>query len=262
MKQKTLNQSKPLIIKWYFWVIIVLITAGVTGYIFCGRNEANPQPSDKPIVANPVDLSTIKTISKFRSCAGHEFGYTSGFSNEKEAKSSMKHYFGWKDDLTDEKSVPVYAPFDGTIMHTEVGTDQFIIQQNPFAGWVFDFTHVIIKDGITEGSIVKAGEVVGYANLRKTKAFDIILQTQKKPGFKNYDWYNNYESIFDHMADNIYAQYIAKGITKDKIIISKSVRDQSPCPCDPNNPPVDKSPYCNFLPVSLGDGVNGEEMKQ
>ena len=243
---------------------IVVVGLSVLTFAFVGQKNitpANPQPGDIVIVANPTDLSKIAGISKFRSCFGHVYGFSSAFEG-KEAQGSLKHYFVPKEIyLGTNNAVPVFAPFDGNIIYTEQGTDQFIIQQRPFDGWVFGFTHVIILSSLKQGSDVKAGQLVGYAALTKTHAFDIFLQTQKRPGFHNFDWYNGQDSIFNHMTSDVYVQYVAKGVTKENSIIPKAIRDTNPCPCDYSAPSPSGSPYCNFLPIPYNDQDNSVMLK-
>ena len=256
-------------------LFLIISAIGITGCALTETNQKNdeitsyssnissPKSTDIFIVANPVNLSTLMGITKFRSCFGHEFGYTSAFEG-KEAKSSLKHYFvpDFKYENTNN-AVPVYAPFDGVIIYTEEGTQQFMIEQRPFNGWVFDFAHVFIKEGLKTGSEVKAGELVGYVDLITAHAFDISLQTKSKSGYgKDYDWFNNYESIFNHMSDEVYAQYVAAGINKENIIILKAFRDANPCPCDDSQPPYPNSPYCPFIPIPYDDQGNGVELKK
>lgn len=281
-------QPKKSFLKWFGrWIAIIGIVTVLFVVPGCQHNQsssvdndtqqtANPQETDKIIVANPVDLDKIVAITKFRSCFGHEFGKTTAFEGN-EAISSLKHYFVPDEKYLDtNNAVPVYAPFNGTIIYVEAGTEQFLIEQKPYGGWVFGFTHIAIKDGLKMGSEVKAGELVGYANLTNCHAFDINLQANKnsgnanafnisfqknKPsGVKNYDWLNNYESIFNHMSDDVYAQFVAKGITKENIIIPKSTRDADPCPCD-RPADVENSSYCMFAPIPYSDPNNAVLLK-
>lgn len=219
--------------------------------------KASPQLTDKIVVANPTDLSKIQAITKFRSCFGHEFGYTSGFGGA-EAKSSLKHYIVWNDEYQDvENSVPIYAVFDGEIIITEIENDQFLIEQRPFAGWVVTYTHVVLQPGLKVGSEVTAGQLIAYAETHSSHAFDIALQAnEQSSNAKNNDWYNNYESIFDHMSEAVLTEYSARGVTLENIIISKEFRDQAACECDYSEPAYEGSPYCHFPPVDMRDPDN------
>ena len=67
-----------------------------------------------------TNLGFIEEISKFRSGAGHDFSYDPTFpfgsTDTTEPPSSMKHYFApYATHNGDQETVPVYAPFSGTI---------------------------------------------------------------------------------------------------------------------------------------------------
>ena len=223
-------------------------------FVKINENAADPSPNDIVITANPIDFSTIKGISKFRSCDGHEFGYTSAFEG-KEAKCSLKHYFVFYNKYFGTfKTVPIYSPLNGLVIHIE-NNDQVLIEQKPYKGWVLDITHIIMQENIKEGSELKAGQLVGYADTQRVHAFDIALSANKKEGYKHYDWYNSYDSIFSHMNQDIMAKFAAKGATRANMIILKSYRDDKPCNCDPNSPTTSK--YCNFTQTSFEQDGNG-----
>ncbi|RPJ53499.1 MAG: M23 family metallopeptidase [Methanobacteriota archaeon] len=202
---------------------------------------------DAFIVTNPVDLSTIRAVSRFRSCAGHEYAMTN-VRGEIEAKSSMKHYFLVRDpDRLDD--VPIYAPFDGTVvridpMDTWAGR-QFIVEHVPFNGWSVTFVHVNLAQGIAEGARVRAGTLLGTA---AHKAFDISLQRFDKPTIRAYQQgdqyicYRNLESPFLHMAEPVAREYQNRGLTPETMIVPKSERDTNPCECRSRS----ESFLCNF----------------
>lgn len=242
---------------------IAVVIALAIGYHYISQDKpiAHPQRTDVVITANPVDLNTIQGVTKFRSCFGHEFGFTSAFEG-KEAKSSLKHYFVWKSEYQDQDhTIPIYAAFDGEILIWEEENDQFLIEQRPFLGWVITYTHIVLQPGLDVGSQVKAGDLIAYAQTINTHAFDIALQANETMGEQNnYDWYNKYDSIFNHMTETVYTQFASKGFTTENMIITKAIRDASPCPCDPSNPPIASSPYCNFPPIPYTEGDNGVEV--
>ena len=62
------------------------------------------------ITANPLDLSQIKSISRFRSCEGHNYSGQNA-NGEEETYRTMKHYLGSVDQLaqTDQR-VKIFAP--------------------------------------------------------------------------------------------------------------------------------------------------------
>jgi len=150
------------------------------------QSTAQPKDTnDKFIVKNPVDLSQIQAISKFRSCAGHDF---SGFNvfGQKETNRSMKHYFAPLDSLKATKKIKIFAPFDGIITNiskSEGHNDYQIELQGPDTGeWVFIFMHVFLKSELQQFSVVKAGQEIGYAYVPKNcNDFDIALKKFEIP---------------------------------------------------------------------------------
>ncbi len=63
--------------------------------------------------------------------------------------------------------------------------------------------------------------------------------------------FGNLDSIFNHMSDEVLAQYEKRGMTKEKIIVSKEERDQNPCVY------MDQGPYFN----NSDDPSNWVELK-
>ncbi|MBI2581950.1 hypothetical protein HYV87_02355 [Candidatus Woesearchaeota archaeon] len=196
---------------------------------------------DKFIVANPSDLSHISAISKFRSCVGHDY---SGFNadREQETQRSMKHYLNGIDSVVGSSDkIKVYAPFDGKIVRIEEDFASFEGKQRgrqiwlsgeSTGDWVFVFFHVDLLEPISEGTLVEAGQHIGYANLDTAPNFDITL---KKFGFLGP---NTVESPFLHMNSEVVAQYTNKGVKFEELIVPKSVRDAKPCSCS--------GEYCSF----------------
>jgi len=70
---------------------------------------------DQFITSNPVDLSQINRISKFRSCIGHDYSGTNS-EGRQESNRSMKHYVEPINSLAGTSGeLQVFAPFDGRI---------------------------------------------------------------------------------------------------------------------------------------------------
>jgi len=227
------------------------------------------EPTEKFIIKNPVNLSQVEMISKFRSCAGHDFsGLNTDYVNE--SNRSMKHYFAPFESLKGTTKIQIFAPFDGII--TEIDEDKgkppyqkdlHVYIRGPSAGeWVFIFMHVSLNPDLKVGSTVKAGELIGYANVpMEHQDFDIALKKFDLPEkFEKiemevleramrgecsleelYSEYEDivgeeppipleiYDSIFNHMSDEVLAEYAEKGVTPENIIICKEYRDAHPC---------------------------------
>ncbi|MFI5412398.1 MAG: hypothetical protein ACHQX1_00725 [Candidatus Micrarchaeales archaeon] len=200
------------------------------------------------IIANPVNLSQISQITKFRSCSGHDYsGYdTQGYL---ETNRSMKHYFYPNQQLHGSTGkIQEFAPFNGTVEsiteeQTPVGKQVWIGYTSsgpqfgypPIGVWNFVFLHMDPLPGITVGTHVTAGQLIGYANQTKpvNQTFDIAL-AQYNGSSGNY--HQVLDSIFNHMSQQVLAQFTAVGVNQSNIIISKAYRDANPCNFNVYNP--------------------------
>ena len=199
-----------------------------------------PSVNAKYITAAPLDLTQIESISKFRSCAGHDYpGYN--FEKTLETDRSMKHYVYpiSKYQGTLDK-VKMLAPFDGTVSamtleKDEIGkpdkrpkTGNAITFETPVDKIVrFEFGHLYFVKDFKVGDTVKAGDLIGYAALgEKENDFDIDLFAWiKKDGTE----IRAFGSTFDHMTDTVLAEFAKYGLTPDNTKFAKEVRDAKPC---------------------------------
>ena len=202
-------------------------------------DEGWPSKDAKYITAVPVDLTQIQSISKYRSCAGHD---NSGYSFERnlETDRSMKHYIFPSPAFQGTiNKVKMFAPFDGAISKIvfekdEIGkpgkrpnTGNGISLSTPVDKYVlFEFGHIYFVKDYKVGDSVKAGELIGYAALgEKLNDFDIglggALWTEEKQPILG--------SAFDHMTDFALAEFAKYGITPDNTKITKEYRDTHPC---------------------------------
>ena len=175
------------------------------------------------ITSNPVDLSQINRISKFRICIGHDYSGTNS-EGQQESNRSMKHYVEPINSLAGTSGeLQVFAPFDGRITQANSegrGQQVWISTSN---GWHFIFFHVDLLEQFPVGSSVNSGEHIGYANLLMGAAnFDISLK-QFGPGKQVFN------SPFMYMDSAVLDEYLEKGLTPEDVIISKFERDSSPC---------------------------------
>jgi len=201
------------------------------------RKTEWPSVNAKYITAVPLDLTQIKSFSKFRSCAGHDYpGYN--FDQILETDRSMKHYIYPTAEFQGTlDKVKMLAPFDGTVSKFDLEKDKVggrlkggnaITFSTPVDEVVrFEFGHLYFVKDFKVGDEVKAGELVGYAALaEKENDFDIDL----------FSWiYINggetraFDSAFSHMTDPVLAEFAKYGITPENTKISKEARDASPC---------------------------------
>lgn len=198
-----------------------------------------PSTTEKYITSVPVDLTQVQSISKYRSCAGHDrSGYT--FAQVLEENRSMKHYFypipAYQGTLD---KVKMFAPFDGTVSQLSLEKDKVggrlnggngidfstIIDPNA----VFGFGHIYFVKDFKVGDKVTAGELIGYAALGdKGMDFDIDLKAKEYYGI-NESSHEVLDSAFDHMTIEVLAEFAKYGVTTENTKISKEIRDTNPC---------------------------------
>ena len=215
-----------------------------------------------------LDPKNVAEISKFRSCAGHHFGYDATFSgmgvrevetDPTETNRSMKHYFSPLQSLRDNGSnntLELHAPFDGTIyrvtsggqetgyenkevwIQSDVSPDTFAIVFHVNLLELFpDFWNDYppeywpqhgADDTDYERLTVSSGEVIGYADLRGTISDIAIL---KKVGSTEYHYLSYFDD--DVMTEQVFALYQRYGLnSRGDVIISKEVRNANPLPAD------------------------------
>lgn len=219
-----------------------------------GKLSDWPSPDAKYISAIPVDLSQIESISKYRSCSGHNRdGYT--FDQVLETNRSLKHYFYPVPQFqgTTDK-VKMYAPFDGTVASINLEANKVGGRPNNGNGIgfsppldkavVFQFGHIYFVKSFKIGDSVKAGELVGYAALGD-KAFDFDLDLLGAQPAK--DGKEILGSIFDHMTPSVLSAFAAVGVTPLNTKETKAFRDQNPCNFDSQTQGDDRTSTVNWV---------------
>lgn len=235
-----------------FSILILLLVIGA--FLSFQINKNYPPPK---LTANFMDINKIRQISKYRSCAGHTVVPQDG----REMKRNMKHYIEVYPELRKENTVEIYSPYDGFISVIRadmkdllegeiwIAPDRGILTiLPPFNLWMFSFEHVQPRKDLKVGDKVKAGELIGYASFlvaeRTIPTFDVIYGTMGLPMRKLDNWnspFENLDSIFNHMSDEVLTQYEKKGITPEKIILSKETRDSRPCAYNDQGPYFENS---------------------
>ncbi len=232
----------PKKLKWLFVIpLFILVFFAVMGIVFSGP-PTEKELQEKFIVANPLDLTQIKGFSKYRSCAGHDYrGKTARDDKKESTPRSMKHYVKVKEQFMGKNgAVKAIAPFDGRISNIEKNDperkpyDQQV-WLTPDTGsksprqWHFVFFHIDLKDGLQQGSAVKAGEVIGTAYMTRgpensTDNFDIAVKFTRPMAPPAID------IPLSHATDEVLAEYEAYGATLSDFVISKEYRDAHLCP--------------------------------
>lgn len=199
-----------------------IIAIFILGFVF-----DKDEPTTAFITANPLDLSEISYISPFRSCMGHDYS-GKNVIGERENNRSMKHYIGLKNSNPGSRT-KVFAPFDGNIIQVDSeqssSDTQVWIRPNSADEFIFVFFHIDLVPGLTKGSRVQSGQLIGYATIKmKGDSFDIGL---KKTGI--FTGPNIFDSPFNYMTSEVLKDFEKKGITLQNAIISKDYRDNQPC---------------------------------
>ena len=223
-------------------VIIAVIALGFGGMsIWFAQDVSDEEAARRFITANPLDLSQIEGFSKYRSCMGHDFR-APNLSGEKEATPrSQKHYVMVKPKFhgTIDK-VSAFAPFDGIISVVDddlggPGDQQIWLTPDSISPrqWHFVFFHINLKRGLEKGSAVKAGDLIGTANLRRgpentTGNFDIAVKFTRpmhRPAI---------DAPLNHAVQNVLDEYREYGVSANDFIIPEKERDAVACQIDPN----------------------------
>lgn len=215
-----------------------------------------------------LDPQNVDRVSKFRSCAGHHYGYDPVFidlgiyeveTDPTETNRSMKHYFSPLEPFRTSGSndtLRLHAPFEGTIHRvTDEGHDsgyvnkQVWIQSSNSVDTFAILFHVNLLDTFPQywndypaehwpyhgdddtdfdRLTVSSGEVIGYADLRGTISDIAIL---KKISSTEY----HYLSYFDEsvMTEDVFVLYQQYDLTsRDEVIFSREFRNANPLPED------------------------------
>lgn len=219
---------------------IIILGLVSTAFVSIISAQKDPPPQ---ITANFVDLNKIEKISTYRSCAGH----VTVPKDEREEKRNMKHYFWVKPEFNKSKTVEIYSPYDGYVADIRsdlkdnlegeiwISSQQIFAMVPPLGVWSFSVQHIDIRPELKLGDKVKAGELIGWLPVSEKRgdSFDIVYGKSGFPPKTIDNWtapFADLDSVFNHMGDNVFAEYQKKGVaTKEEFIIAKEKRDQNPC---------------------------------
>jgi hypothetical protein len=218
-------------------VIIVIIVAIVgVGAIVLGKQGVGPLGNKAPstadktakfVTASPLDPEQIASISKFRSCSGHDYS-GKDVDGVVETERSMKNYAIPIKSLEGTKGqVKIYAPFDAVVINNSEGKKGDNLDLSPTAapGWVYELGHISSDKNLPEGTKVKAGDLIGYYD--ENGAFDLQFWYGGKQTVNTLQGY--FDSLFAHMTPELEKQLDAYGLTPANLIVSKESRDAEPC---------------------------------
>ena len=230
------------------------------------------------VEADVTDLDLVFEISKLRSGAGHDFSYfrdalppeamtvingiDNFFANDtSEPESSMKHYYSpydlHKQENGDNTTIPIYAPFAGTITRvieeerevdppptTPIVNKRVEITSSSDSNYTAVLFHLNLDDAYPQiwndypeipgiwahqaddtmysTLTVEAGDFLGYADMRLTNDFDVAVL------FNETATDDKWISLFELMPDSLFAAYEARGVDRTDTIISKAYRQANP----------------------------------
>ena len=211
--------------------VVLTVVAGCGGGDD-GDGSAGPPPT---LVTSPIDVSHLTGVSKFRSCAGHDFspGVLGHGAADAERARSMKHYLQTDVPIDQADSVDVFAPVAGTI---EIQEETFPLGKQVYihaGGWSVRLFH--IDPSVADGAVVAAGDKVGAIPPANAAA---LLGNKPSPSGEVADYEfdiavtsdrNEFVSIFDLFAPDVAAAWATQGFTKENAIVTKDARDAAPC---------------------------------
>lgn len=213
-------------ILWLSAITFLIFAASTTILVIYKSSESSSPPQ---ITTNFIDLNTVEKISKYRSCQGHIVIP----QDESETMRNMKHYVVLKPQYYGGNKVAVYAPISGDVSvrsETEKGLEGEVWLGQRGSDWQVSIQHLVISQDIRDKQKVTAGQTLGYvANRGIDIVYGIGAKTEKViDGYASP--YLALDSIFNHMADEVFDKYRARGIeTRDSLVYSKDFRDQNPC---------------------------------
>ena len=165
-----------------------------------------------------VDPTDIEYITPINSCCGHQYGLD---------ETSQKHYLSPVSGKNQsDSSVKIYAPCEGTI---SLFPEENCRDNNNYSKTDYKVSfacirnlsknvkifHIILNSNIKNGAYVKSGTHIGYASLDckngENKTFDIALE-----GILTY------ESVFDHMTEEAFSSWKARGLNESQLTLGKS----------------------------------------
>ncbi len=201
-----------------------LAMAALVPYVIVGNLGDQEHP--KFIVSDFVQMSKISNVSRFRSHAGHEYvdSYEGG-------ERSMKHYFTPATPYKNSSSsIEIYAPADVFVANIaweghEMVPGQirgFHVDLVPVRAPTYKITifHVNVTGSLIVGTLVRAGQLLGYADTRYASDFDIAIDLLLPLGP------SRHVSYFAVMDDEAFGAYQDRGVTsRTDMIISRADAD-------------------------------------
>lgn len=210
-------------------LVVLIVGVGAMAVMVRIKTKA-PTAADKTakfVTAAPVDFEQMESISKFRSCAGHDYS-GKNIDGVVETERSMKHYAVPVKTLANTTGkVKIFAPFDAVVINNSEGKkgDNLDLSPTAASGWVYELGHIESLKSLPEGSHVKSGDLLGYYN--DGGAFDLQFWYGDKHTVNTLQ--GHFDSLFAHMTPELAAKLAPFGLSADNLIVSKAERDAHPC---------------------------------
>ena len=198
------------------------------------------------ITSSPFNPADIASITKFRSCAGHD--YAEGSNDGKvvsqdpqyEKFSSMKHYIGTLKQNTNDR-INVFAPFDGFVSKVTVesggagGTfanPGSQINLIPYANPAITFTYFHVYGlSVKVGDAVTAGQKIAYNEVQSVNvghsSFDIAMSKFDMAAMLAKA--SRKLSMMNYLSPTVASIFAKAGLTPENSIWSAAYRTANPC---------------------------------
>ncbi len=196
-----------------------------------GTRVARGAAKPPRLTVSPTDPAKVTAMSRFRSCAGHDYSGAS-LDGTRESNRSMKNYLYVSEPWTNPNSISIRAPFAGTVYLAEEGDNPLgtwvrVVHRN---GWAFTAFHV--DPAVKEGQRVRAGAPL--ATFPPANARTAIPERLGEPE-ANFDFSlesldGRYVPFTEYLTPAAAAPWSARGFTTQALTISRAERDAQPCP--------------------------------
>lgn len=169
-----------------------------------------------------LDLAQVDRMTRLRSGFGHD--YSQGTD---EACRSLKHYFVFRRDV-DWANVTVRAPASGVLVNVSTESNglgaQVWLAPSDAPAFRFIHFHVVLDDGIAQGSRVASGQRIGR-HVGNQTADDLAVLVNTPDGVR-------FLSYGDVLTDDAFAPFAARNVTRADLAIPREWRDAHPMTCD------------------------------
>ncbi len=268
-KLETKHRGTGLTINIPRWFIICFFYCS----LFQGITAISADVHPDLVEAHITNLDLVHEISNFRSGAGHDFTYfreelpeeaaaaiedIDNFfaTDQSEPPSSMKHYYSpydpHKQEHGDNTTIPIYAPFNGTITRVteevreadpSIVNKRVEITSSSNSNYIAVLFHINLNDTFPQifndypsipgiwthqdddetysMQTVEAGDFLGHADMRLSNDFDVAVL------FNDVDD-DRWISQFDLMPDSLFSAYEARGVDRADTSLSKTYRQSNP----------------------------------